>query len=125
MPTTFFLEPRPYVFFAEERFGRKQRIYVEQRGGSFPSFPDSGFSVNDSRHFRHFPLDYLPGAWYNKVVIPQTLHQQHREKAEIMLNTKTRRSIVFVVVAVSLAVFVFPCFGESEKAEDESCHLFG
>ena len=33
-------------------------------------------------HFRHFPLDYLFGAWYNKVVIPQTLHQQHRERAE-------------------------------------------
>ena len=26
MPTTFFLEPRPYVFFVEKRFGRKQRI---------------------------------------------------------------------------------------------------
>ena len=22
---------------------------------------------------------FLPGAWYNKVVIPQTLHQQQRE----------------------------------------------
>ena len=32
-------------------------------------------------HFRHFPLDYLLGAWYNKVVIPQTIHQQHSESA--------------------------------------------
>jgi hypothetical protein len=30
-------------------------------------------------HFRHFPLVFLPGAWYNKVVIPQPLHQQQRE----------------------------------------------
>jgi len=27
-------------------------------------------------HFRHFPLVFLLGAWYNKDVIPQTLHQQ-------------------------------------------------
>jgi hypothetical protein len=26
-----------------------------------------------SLHFRHFTLDYLPGAWYNKAVIPQTM----------------------------------------------------
>ena len=32
-------------------------------------------------HFRHFTLDYLFGAWYNKDVIPQTLHQQQRERA--------------------------------------------
>ncbi len=29
--------------------------------------------------FRRFPLDYLLGAWYNKVVIPQTLHWQQLE----------------------------------------------
>ena len=28
-PTTFFLEPRPYVFSRQKRFGRTQRIYVE------------------------------------------------------------------------------------------------
>ena len=49
-------------------------------------------------YHRHFPLDYLLGAWYNKVVIPQTLHQQRREKDEIMSNTKARRNIVFAVV---------------------------
>jgi hypothetical protein len=51
-----------------------------------------------SLHFRHFPLVFLPGAWYNKVVIPQTLHQQQRERDEIMSNTKARRNIVFAVV---------------------------
>ena len=41
---------------------------------------------------------FLPGAWYNKVVIPQTLHQQQHERDEIMSNTKARRNIVFAVV---------------------------
>ena len=49
-------------------------------------------------HFRHFPLVFLHGAWYNKVVIPQIRHQQHRERDEIMSNTKARRNIVFAVV---------------------------
>ena len=31
MPTTFFLEPRPYVFSRGKRFGRTQRFYVERR----------------------------------------------------------------------------------------------
>jgi hypothetical protein len=41
------------------------------------------FSSAYSLHFRHFPLAFFLGAWYNKVVIPQTLHQQQRERAEI------------------------------------------
>ena len=55
MPTTFFLEPRPYVFFVEKRFGRTQRIYVERREAtsSFRLCPAGsgqevgGCSVND------------------------------------------------------------------------------
>ena len=39
MPTTFFLEPRPYVFFVEKRFGRKQRFYVERREATSPHSP--------------------------------------------------------------------------------------
>ena len=34
MPTTFFLEPRPYVFSRQKRFGRTQRFYVERRGAT-------------------------------------------------------------------------------------------
>ena len=50
-------------------------------------------------------------------MIPQTLYQQQRERDESMSNTKTSRSAV-VFIAILLAVFAFPCFGESEKAGD-------
>ena len=30
---------------------------------------------------------FLPGAWYNKTVIPQTLHQQQRERDEPELES--------------------------------------
>ena len=53
--------------------------------------------------FRHFPLVFLPGAWYNKVVIPQTLHQQQRERDESMSNTKILRRIIVGTVVFSLS----------------------
>ena len=34
---------------------------------------------------------------------PQNLHPQHRERAEMMSNTKMSRNIYFAVVAVILA----------------------
>ena len=43
---------------------------------------------------------FLFGAWYNKTVIPQTLHRQHHKKAVNMSNTKTRRNIFLAVIAV-------------------------
>jgi len=50
--------------------GRKSAVEQEGLSSAFPL------------HFRHFPLAFFLGVWYNKVVIPQTLHQQRREKAE-------------------------------------------
>lgn len=43
---------------------------------------------------------FLFGAWYNKTVIPQTLHRQHHKKAVNMSNTKTRRNIFLAVIVV-------------------------
>jgi len=45
--------------------------------------------LTECLHFRHFPLVFWHGAWYNKVVIPQNLHQQQREKAEPELESAT------------------------------------
>ena len=42
MPTTFFLEPRPYVFSRGKRFGRTQRIYVERQEATSSFSPLSG-----------------------------------------------------------------------------------
>ena len=53
-------------------------------------------------HFRHFPLVFSLGAWYNKDVIPQPLHQLQRERAASMSNTKMKRNIFFAVVAFFL-----------------------
>ena len=66
-----------------------------------PGRKSAGDVVNDfpciSGIFIHVALVFLFGAWYNKVVIPHTLHQQHREKAENMSNTKMSRNIVAAV----------------------------
>ena len=62
---------------------------------------------------------FLPGAWYNKVVIPQTLHRQHHKKAVNMSNTKTRRNIFLAVVVVVLTVASFAgCETTKEINED-------
>ena len=65
--------PQGQGILKETQF-RKIKFYPQKEGISIATII--------SLHFRHFPLVFLPGAWYNKVVIPQTLHQQHRERPE-------------------------------------------
>ena len=62
-------QPHPSDFVRQAP-GRKS---ADEPVNDFPLFP---------LHFRHFPLDYLFGAWYNKTVIPQTRHQQHLKEPE-------------------------------------------
>ena len=57
MPTTFFLEPRPYVFSRGKRFGRTQRFYVERREttSSSPPVQQAPGRKAAVEHKRRFP----------------------------------------------------------------------
>ena len=65
-------------------------------------------------------------------MIPHPLHQQHRERAVSMSNTKMRRNIFFAVVAVILAVTAFagcrtvvePEAEEMQEGKGDNAHRF-
>ena len=62
---------------------------------------------------------FLPGAWYNKAVISQTLHRQHHKKAVNMSNTNPIRKTILTVIAVFLIVASFAgCETTKEINED-------
>ena len=61
----------------------------------------------------------MPGAWYNKAVISQTLHRQHHKKAVNMSNTNPIRKTILTVIAVFLIVASFAgCETTKEINED-------